>query len=103
MFILAASSLVVYFRPTAAGSGMPELIAHLNGALTRGGILSLKALAAKFVSCACAVGAGLPAGPEGPMIHMGAAVGAGVAQFGSKRAGVSLKAFERLRNPAVRI
>ena len=81
---------------------MPELIAHLNGAMAKGGILSLKALGAKFISCAGAVGGGLPAGPEGPMIHMGAAVGAGVSQFGSKRMGVSLAAFERLRNPAVR-
>lgn len=25
----------------------------------------------KFFSCVCAVGAGLPIGPEGPMIHLG--------------------------------
>lgn len=37
-------------------------------------IFNLKTLVVKFVSCAAAVGVGLPVGPEGPMIHMGALV-----------------------------
>ncbi len=78
--------LVVYFRPSAAGSGMPELIGYLNGTLVRH-IFNLRTLAVKFLSCAGAVGSGMPVGPEGPMIHMGALVGAGVSQFGSKTAG----------------
>ena len=76
---------------------MPELIGYLNGTLVRH-IFNLRTLLVKFVSCACAVGSGMPVGPEGPMIHMGALVGAGVSQFGSKTAGFSLPVFERFRN-----
>jgi chloride channel 7 len=35
---------------------------------------------AKFSSCALAVGSGIPAGPEGPMIHMGSILGSLVSQ-----------------------
>ena len=34
----------------------------------------------KFISCACCVGAGLPVGPEGPMIFLGATLGGLVSQ-----------------------
>ncbi len=99
-FLLPATLVVVYLRPSAAGSGMPELIGYLNGTLVRH-IFNLKTLAVKFVSCACAVGSGMPVGPEGPMIHMGALVGAGVSQFGSKTAGFVLPLFQRFRNSQV--
>lgn len=36
--------------------------------------------AIKFLSCALCVGAGLPVGPEGPMIFLGAALGGLVSQ-----------------------
>jgi len=56
---------------------MPELIGYLNGTLVRH-IFGLRTLIVKFLSCTLAVGSGLPVGPEGPMIHMGAMVGAGI-------------------------
>ncbi len=87
-FLIPATVLVVYIRPSAASSGMPELIGYLNGTLVRH-IFQLKTLLVKFVSCGCAVGSGMPVGPEGPMIHMGALVGAGVSNFGSRTLGVS--------------
>ena len=59
---------------------MPELIGFLNGTLIRH-IFNIKTFVVKFFSCALAVGSGMPVGPEGPMIHMGALVGAGVSQF----------------------
>lgn len=34
-------------------------------------IFNVKTMVVKFFSCVCAVGAGLPIGPEGPMIHLG--------------------------------
>ncbi|PIK45697.1 hypothetical protein BSL78_17446 [Apostichopus japonicus] len=86
------------FPPSAAGSGLPELIGYLNGALVRH-IFNIKTLVVKFFSCACAVSSGLPVGPEGPMIHMGSLVGAGLSQFKSVTLGFSLPFFERFRNP----
>lgn len=54
----------------AGGSGIPEVIGFLNGTVMRH-VLNLPAFCVKFFSCSCAVGAGLPVGPEGPMIHIG--------------------------------
>lgn len=62
--------LLQLFRPSAAGSGIPELIGFLNGTFVHH-IFNIKTMVAKFLSCALAVSAGLPAGPEGPVIHMG--------------------------------
>ena len=56
--------------PEAGGSGLPELIAYLNGTNVRR-IFSLKTYVVKFISCLLAVGSGLPVGPEGPMIALG--------------------------------
>ena len=54
----------------AGGSGIPEVMGFLNGTVMRH-VLNLRAFLVKFFSCVCAVGGGLPVGPEGPMIHMG--------------------------------
>lgn len=59
-----------FLRPSAAGSGIPEVTGFLNGTMVRH-IFNVKTLAVKFFSCVAAVGCGLPVGPEGPMIHMG--------------------------------
>lgn len=58
-----AAALVVVLRPAAAGSGIPEVIAYLNGTHLPQ-IFNLKTLAVKFVSLILALGAGLPLGPE---------------------------------------
>ncbi|XP_065175744.1 chloride channel protein B-like isoform X2 [Sycon ciliatum] len=89
-----STALVVLFRPSAAGSGIPELIGFLNGTFVHH-IFNIKTMIAKFLSCALAVSAGLPAGPEGPVIHMGALIGAGLSQT---TFGLRLKHFSRFRN-----
>ncbi|KAM7450840.1 hypothetical protein ABFA07_001533 [Porites harrisoni] len=97
-FVLASSIPVVYFRPNSAeGSGIPELIGFLNGTVVKH-IFSIKTMLIKFFSCVCAVGAGLPVGPEGPMIHLGSLVGAGLSQFKSDTLKFQLPFFERFRN-----
>ena len=53
-----SSIIIVYFRPSAGGSGIPELIAFLNGTSIRH-IYNVRTLLAKFVSCAFAVSSGL--------------------------------------------
>eukprot|EP00116_Pleurobrachia_bachei_P004966 sb/3465228/ len=83
--------------PAAAGSGLPELIAYLNGTYVEK-IFSLKAYVVKFVSCIMAVASGLPAGPEGPMISLGGLIGAGISQFKSKTLHFDMPFFKRLRN-----
>ena len=65
--------LVVGF-PQAQGSGLPHLIAYLNGARLRY-YSSLAVLITKFLATTLTVTSGLFAGPEGPIIHMGAAIG----------------------------
>lgn len=97
VFLLLSTTMVVYIRPSAESSGMPELIGFLNGTLIRH-IFNLKTLVVKFLSCAFAVASGMPVGPEGPMIHMGALIGAGVSQFKSTTLGIDLSVFERFRN-----
>ena len=52
-----SSVIIVYFRPSAGGSGIPELIAFLNGTSIRH-IYNVRTLLAKFTSCAFAVSAG---------------------------------------------
>ena len=37
-------------------------------------VFNVQTLLVKFASCAAAVGSGLPVGPEGPMVHIGAMV-----------------------------
>ena len=66
----AAAVPIQFICPPASGSGIPEVIGFLNGTVMRR-VLNLPALIVKFFSCSLAVGAGMPIGPEGPMIHMG--------------------------------
>jgi len=69
--------LVIWFEPSATGSGIPEVIGYLNG-VHLPNIFTPKVYVAKVISVICSVASGLPLGPEGPMIHIGGAVGAAV-------------------------
>ncbi|XP_078602296.1 chloride channel protein B-like isoform X3 [Branchiostoma floridae x Branchiostoma japonicum] len=95
--VIVGSGMVVFLAPAAAGSGLPELIGYLNGTVVHQ-IFNIKTFLVKFISCACAVASGLPVGPEGPMIHMGGMVGAGLGQFRSGTLGLRLPCFARFRN-----
>ncbi|XP_078683930.1 chloride channel protein C-like isoform X1 [Branchiostoma floridae x Branchiostoma belcheri] len=95
--VIVGSGLVVFLAPAAAGSGLPELIGYLNGTVVHQ-IFNIKTFMVKFISCACAVASGLPVGPEGPMIHMGGMIGAGLGQFRSGTLGLRLPCFSRFRN-----
>ncbi|XP_067937986.1 chloride channel protein C-like [Watersipora subatra] len=97
LFLFFGSALIVFVRPSAGGSGLPELICFLNGTQVRH-IFNVKTLVIKFFSCCLSVGSGMPVGPEGPMIHLGSLVGAGVSQFKSDTLKVKFPFFERFRN-----
>ena len=62
IFVVASCTLVLY-QPAAAGSGIPEIIGFLNGTKIKD-IFKLQTLIVKFLSCAFAVGAGMPVGYE---------------------------------------
>jgi len=95
---LLSSILVVCIAPEAAGSGIPEVIGYLNGVRLHS-IWRLRIFVVKFFSVILAVASGLPCGPEGPMIHMGALIGKGLSQgtYASKSKTYSTGCFHRFR------
>jgi len=54
----------------ASSSGVPEVMGFLNGNVVSKHF-SLTAYIVKFISCSAGVSAGLPIGPEGPMVTIG--------------------------------
>uniref|UniRef100_A0A671X3G5 Chloride channel protein n=1 Tax=Sparus aurata TaxID=8175 RepID=A0A671X3G5_SPAAU len=80
-FIFIASVLVL-IEPVAAGSGIPEIKSYLNGVKIPG-IVRLRTFLCKAAGVLFSVAGGLFVGKEGPMIHSGAIVGAGLPQFES--------------------
>eukprot|EP00928_Gymnodinium_smaydae_P031485 TRINITY_DN23092_c0_g1_i2.p1 TRINITY_DN23092_c0_g1~~TRINITY_DN23092_c0_g1_i2.p1 ORF type:complete len:948 (+),score=176.69 TRINITY_DN23092_c0_g1_i2:58-2844(+) len=73
--IIAAGLPVIFVVPSAGSSGIPQLIGLLNGIDVRGQF-GVRELFAKVWGVALAVASGLVVGPEGPMIFIGAAIGA---------------------------
>ena len=78
-YVLVATLLVSFVEPVARGSGIPEVKCYLNG-VSVPRVVRFKTLACKAVGVLFSVAGGLPVGKEGPMIHSGAVVGAGVSQ-----------------------
>lgn len=62
-------------------------------------VFNIFTVVVKFASCVLCVASGLPVGPEGPMIHMGAAIGAALSQGHSTTLGFTTNIFRRFRNP----
>ncbi|CAN0042865.1 unnamed protein product, partial [Ectocarpus sp. 8 AP-2014] len=77
-YVTVANGLV-WLEPLAAGSGIPEIKSFLNGIdLPR--VVRVKTLLCKVLGVMFSVAAGLPAGKEGPMVHSGSVVAAGISQ-----------------------
>jgi chloride channel 7 len=85
-FVGIASLVVVYIAPIASGSGIPEIKCLLNG-IKIPHVVRVKTLFAKVAGVIFSVSGGLPIGKEGPMIHSGAIVGAGLSQGKSTTCG----------------
>ena len=96
--VYASTWLVVNVAPQAAGAGVAEVTAYLNGCHMPK-ILDIRTFGVKFLSAMLAVGSGLPVGPEGPMIHMGASIGAGLSQGHSTTLGCDTGLLRRFQNP----
>lgn len=79
MFLTLCAGILCWIEPAAAGSGIPEIKAFLNG-VNLSGIVRMPVLAAKVLGMCFSCAAGLPLGKEGPMIHAGSIIGAAVSQ-----------------------
>ncbi len=92
--LLAYASVCV--EPLAAGSGIPEIKTFLNGVnIPR--LVDVKTLVCKAVGIIFSCSAGLPLGKEGPMIHIGSVVAAGVSQGKSTAMGMDT-AFSKVQD-----
>ena len=74
MVLAGVAALATTYAPAAAGSGIPQVKAELNGVRVPGALSTLT-LAVKLLGVTLAVASGLPAGREGPMVQIGAGVG----------------------------
>lgn len=86
-------------EPIAAGSGIPEIKAFLNG-VNVSNVVRMPVLVAKVLGMCFSCAAGLPLGKEGPMIHAGSIIGAAVSQGNTISCGfdTSWNVFQDLRN-----
>uniref|UniRef100_A0A0N4VDM2 Chloride channel protein n=1 Tax=Enterobius vermicularis TaxID=51028 RepID=A0A0N4VDM2_ENTVE len=97
-FLVSISAcLVLFVAPVAAASGIPQVKCFLNGVQIPG-VVRLKTLIVKAIGVACSVGGGLSAGKEGPMIHSGAVVAAGISQGRCISLPLDFHVFEQFRN-----
>eukprot|EP01038_Epipyxis_sp_PR26KG_P010242 gene10242-13776_t len=93
------AGVLCWIEPAAAGSGIPEIKAYLNG-VNLNKVVRIRVLFAKVIGVCFSCSAGLPLGKEGPMIHAGAIVGAAVSQGKTITFGfdTSWTKFQDLRN-----
>jgi H+/Cl- antiporter ClcA len=99
IFFSLIAGILCWFEPAAAGSGIPEIKAYLNG-INLNKVVRIRVLFAKVIGMCFSVASSLPLGKEGPMIHSGAIVGAAVSQGKTITFGfdTSWTKFQDLRN-----
>lgn len=97
LFTLFGTLLVTYIAPVAAGSGIPVVKCYLNGVKIPQ-VVRFKTYLVKLLGVVSSVVGGLAVGKEGPFIHCGAAIGAGVSQGKSTTFGFDLGIFKPFRN-----
>ena len=99
LFYSFLAGCLCLFEPAAAGSGIPEIKAYLNG-VNLDSVVRLRVLYTKVLGMCLSVASGLPLGKEGPMIHAGSIIGAAVSQGNTITFGfdTSWTKFQDLRN-----
>jgi hypothetical protein len=73
--VVPACLLTIYVGPGANGSGVAEIMGLLNG-INYPDVIGLRTLLVKIVGTTLAVSGGLCIGKEGPLLHVGAIIGA---------------------------
>lgn len=91
------SLMVTYIAPVAAGSGIPVVKCYLNGVKVPQ-VVRFKTYVTKLLGVVASVVGGLAVGKEGPFIHCGAALGAGLSQGKSPSFNIDFKIFKSFRN-----
>ncbi|GER47372.1 chloride channel-like family protein [Striga asiatica] len=94
---LLASLITAFIAPEAAGSGIPEVKAYLNG-VDAPAIFSFRTLLVKIAGSILAVSSSLNIGKAGPMVHTGACIAAIMGQGGSKKLRLRWKWLEVFNN-----
>lgn len=94
---LFGALIVTYISPIAAGSGIPVVKCYLNGVKIPD-VVHLKTYLVKLFGVIASVVGGLAVGKEGPFIHCGAALGAGISQGKSTAFNFDTKLFKSFRN-----
>ena len=73
--VLLSCALTIFVAPSAAGSGIPPIIAYLsNGVMGDHKLFSPTTVLIKMLGVVLAITGGLVIGREGPAIHMGAGI-----------------------------
>ncbi|XP_024543382.1 chloride channel protein CLC-c [Selaginella moellendorffii] len=73
VLVLLSALLCIYVAPEAAGSGVPEVEAYLNG-VDCSSALSFNTFFVKVVGIVGALSSGLMCGKAGPLVHMAACI-----------------------------
>ncbi|XP_034701356.1 chloride channel protein CLC-c isoform X1 [Vitis riparia] len=94
---IAAAVLCAYIAPSAAGSGIPEVKAYLNG-IDAHSILAPSTLFVKIFGSILGVSAGFVVGKEGPMVHTGACIASLLGQGGSRKYHLTWKWLRYFKN-----
>ncbi|KAM3713320.1 hypothetical protein ACJW31_01G246300 [Castanea mollissima] len=81
LLTMVAAVLCVCFAPTAAGPGIPEIKAYLNGVDTPN-MFGATTLVVKIIGSIGAVSARLDLGKEGPLVHIGSCIASLLGQGG---------------------
>ncbi|KAH9621381.1 hypothetical protein KSS87_007195 [Heliosperma pusillum] len=92
-----AGALCAFVAPAAAGSGIPEVKAYLNG-VDAPSILAPSTLVVKIFGSILGVSAGFVVGKEGPMVHTGACIASLLGQGGSQKYGLTWNWLRYFKN-----
>ncbi|XP_019185725.1 PREDICTED: chloride channel protein CLC-b-like isoform X2 [Ipomoea nil] len=97
LLTMSASVLCVFFAPTAAGPGIPEIKAYLNGIDTPN-MFGATTLIVKIIGSIGAVSAGLDLGKEGPLVHIGTCIASLLGQGGPDDYRINWRWFRYFNN-----